>query len=225
MVNWKKSNSWDFQKDISGCGLSGIINKNGERIGGEIIIRSIESMHDRGNGLGGGFAAYGIYPEFKDHYAVHVMCETKSALNDFEAFLREVTIIDQQEKIPTRTGTSIKQSPLLMRYFVKPNLNVENPIFDKGMSEDDFMVRMIMGVNLDIAGAFVFSSGKNMGAFKGVGYPEEIADFFRLDEYKGYIWTAHNRFPTNTPGWWEEHILSPYWIGLSSTTARFHRMG
>jgi glutamate synthase domain-containing protein 1 len=41
-----------------------------------------------------------------------------------------------------------------------------------------------------------------MGAFKGVGYPEDIAEFFRLEEYKGYIWTAHNRFPTNTPGWW-----------------------
>jgi glutamate synthase domain-containing protein 1 len=53
-----------------------------------------------------------------------------------------------------------------------------------------------------VAGAFVFSSGKNMGAFKGVGFPEDIADFFRLDEYNAYIWTGHNRFPTNTPGWW-----------------------
>ena len=41
-----------------------------------------------------------------------------------------------------------------------------------------------------------------MGVFKGVGYPEDIADFFRLEEYEGYLWTAHGRFPTNTPGWW-----------------------
>jgi glutamate synthase domain-containing protein 1 len=41
-----------------------------------------------------------------------------------------------------------------------------------------------------------------MGAFKGVGFPEDIAEFYRLDEYQGYIWTGHNRFPTNTPGWW-----------------------
>ena len=26
-------------------------------------------MHDRSNGLGGGFAAYGIYPEYRDFYA------------------------------------------------------------------------------------------------------------------------------------------------------------
>ena len=23
-----------------------------------------------------------------------------------------------------------------------------------------------------------------------------------LDTYEGYMWTAHGRYPTNTPGWW-----------------------
>ena len=23
-----------------------------------------------------------------------------------------------------------------------------------------------------------------------------------MDEYEGYAWTAHGRYPTNTPGWW-----------------------
>ena len=52
------------------------------------------------------------------------------------------------------------------------------------------------------AGAYVFSSGKNMGVFKAVGYPEDVGDFYRLEEYEGYCWTAHGRYPTNTPGWW-----------------------
>ena len=26
--------------------------------------------------------------------------------------------------------------------------------------------------------------------------------FYRLDEYEGYAWTCHGRYPTNTPGWW-----------------------
>ena len=30
-------------------------------------------MHVRGNGLGGGFAAYGIYPKYDDYYAFHMM--------------------------------------------------------------------------------------------------------------------------------------------------------
>jgi glutamate synthase domain-containing protein 1 len=59
-----------------------------------------------------------------------------------------------------------------------------------------------MLINSEVDGAFVASSGKNMGAFKGVGFPEEIGHYYLLEEYAGYTWTGHNRFPTNTPGWW-----------------------
>ncbi len=59
-----------------------------------------------------------------------------------------------------------------------------------------------MNINSAIEGAFVTSSAKNMGVFKGVGVAEDIGEFFRLDEYEGYIWTGHARFPTNSPGWW-----------------------
>ncbi len=57
-------------------------------------------------------------------------------------------------------------------------------------------------INTKVQNAFVFSSGKDMAVFKGVGYPEEIAEYFCLEQYEGYLWTAHGRFPTNTPGWW-----------------------
>ncbi|HBR05814.1 MAG TPA: hypothetical protein DD766_01535, partial [Desulfovibrio sp.] len=53
---------YDFQKDISGCGIFGVIHKKKGLIKGEIPIKAMACMHDRGNGLGGGFAAYGIYP-------------------------------------------------------------------------------------------------------------------------------------------------------------------
>ena len=48
----------------------------------------------------------------------------------------------------------------------------------------------------------MFSSGKNMGVFKAVGFPEDVGEFYRLEEYDAYSWTAHGRYPTNTPGWW-----------------------
>jgi glutamate synthase domain-containing protein 1 len=72
----------------------------------------------------------------------------------------------------------------------------------KFVSEREYVVEKVMDINSELDGTFVASSGKNMGAFKGVGYPEDIGIFYKLDEYKGYIWTAHGRFPTNTPGWW-----------------------
>ena len=59
-----------------------------------------------------------------------------------------------------------------------------------------------MEINTRLPDSFIFSSGKDMAVFKGVGYPEEIADYFGLEQYAGYLWTAHGRFPTNSRGWW-----------------------
>ena len=53
----------------SGCAIAAVISKEGKRMSGESIIDAMRPMHDRSNGLGGGFAAYGIYPEYKDLYA------------------------------------------------------------------------------------------------------------------------------------------------------------
>ena len=53
----------------AGCAISGIFHKDGTRENGTRIIDSIRTMHDRSNGLGGGFAGYGIYPEYADYYA------------------------------------------------------------------------------------------------------------------------------------------------------------
>ena len=70
------------------------------------------------------------------------------------------------------------------------------------LDEKEYVVRTVMHINTKLDGAYVFSSGKNMGAFKAVGYPEDVGRFYRLEEYEGYCWTAHGRYPTNTPGWW-----------------------
>ena len=70
------------------------------------------------------------------------------------------------------------------------------------LDEKEYVARMVMKINTQIDGAYVFSSGKNMGVFKAVGFPEDVGRFYRLEEYEGYCWTAHGRYPTNTPGWW-----------------------
>ena len=57
----------------AGCAISGIFHKDGTRENGTRIIDSIRTMHDRSNGLGGGFAGYGIYPHYKDFYTMRSM--------------------------------------------------------------------------------------------------------------------------------------------------------
>jgi len=183
----------------SGCAISGFINKDGRRVDGSAIIQSIALMQERSNGLGGGFAAYGIYPEYQDYYALHLLFEDKLSRNQVEELIKDNFYIEAEDRIPTRHVRSIGKAPLLWRYFVTPRLS---KIEESQESEADFMTRLVMRINDSVNGAYVVSSGKNMGAFKGVGYPEDIGEFFRLDEYQAYSWIAHGRFPTNTPGWW-----------------------
>ncbi len=184
---------------ISGCGLSGMMSLTGERVDGRAIISSIALLHDRSNGLGGGFAAYGIYPEHPDHYALHLMYYTSEAQDRTEKILAESFDVALDERIPTRPHPGVVDPPALMRYFVLPRSSV---LEESGKSAEDFMLDKVMEVNAGVDDAYVFSSGKNMGAFKAVGYAEDIGAFFRLEEYQAYIWIAHGRFPTNTPGWW-----------------------
>lgn len=183
----------------SGCAISGIMNKKGKRFDGVDIIDSIALMHDRSNGLGGGFAAYGIYPEFKEDYAFHFFFDDELIKKETEELLSKEFTIIYREPIPIRKTKAIANAPLIWRYFVQPKAK---EMMRTGLPEDEYVVKFVMRINSEVGGAYVFSSGKNMGAFKGVGFPEDIGEYFRLDEYKAYIWTAHGRFPTNTPGWW-----------------------
>ncbi len=183
----------------AGCAISGIIDRKGNRFSGSDVIQSIALMHDRSNGLGGGFAAYGIYPDFKDWYAFHVFYSSIDVKNKTEEYLNANFSIEMSGRIPTRKVASIKDAPIIWRYFAKPE---PGKLISSEKTEDDYVADAVITINSTFPGAYVFSSGKNMGAFKAVGYPEDVGEYYKLDEYDGYLWTAHGRFPTNTPGWW-----------------------
>jgi glutamate synthase domain-containing protein 1 len=192
-----RNNPYNEGKVIEACSLFGMMDKSGRRFSGGEIIRAIANMHDRGNGLGGGFAVYGLYPEYADAYAFHIMFDDKSDQYEVEDFLKHHFHLVYDEEIPTRPTAGITRPPVLWRYFLKVEEEKRG-----SMAEEDYVVERVMAINTGFRGAFVFSSGKNMGVFKGVGYPEDLGRFFCLEDYQGYLWTAHGRFPTNTPGWW-----------------------
>ena len=183
----------------SGCAISAVISKEGRRMTGEKIIASMKPMHDRSNGLGGGFAGYGIYPAYKDFFALHMFFDDRISRKNCEAYLRETMEIVHAERIPTRKIPAITNEPIIWRYFVAPLRSV---LAEKQVDEKEWIARAVMHINTKMEGVYVFSSGKNMGAFKAVGYPEDVGEFYRLEDYEAYSWTAHGRYPTNTPGWW-----------------------
>lgn len=194
-----------YEKEICACSIFGAMDRSGGRFTGEGVMRAIANMHIRGNGLGGGMGAYGIYPEYKDYYAFHVMFTgssieaQRSSKRDLDAFLASSFDIVHDEEIPHQDCARIRDAPLVWRYFVTPNKKGDDTLLTDG----EYIVGKVMQINTRMDNSYVFSSGKNMGVFKGVGFPEDIGEYFMLDKlYRGYIWTAHGRFPTNTQAWW-----------------------
>jgi len=192
--------SKDLTYTPSGCAISGILNTKGQRFSGDMVVKSIATMRFRSNGLGGGFAGYGIYPDNADQYALHVMYQTDEAKQSTSKLIQSLFHIWREEPIPTVHVKEIENRPILWRYFVTARAETRDRFYD--MTEDDIVIKIVFDINRDVEGAFVVSSGKNMGIFKGVGYPEDIAKFYKIEQYDGYLWTSHGRFPTNTPGWW-----------------------
>jgi glutamate synthase domain-containing protein 1 len=184
---------------LGGCGLSGIIDRSRARFSGEEIIRSMACMDERSNGLGAGYAVYGLFPDFAEHFAFQLMYTSQEAKAATEDFLFQRFEADHAEEIPTRPTPAISDAPLLHRYFVKPK---EAALDRESLSSEDMVMKTVMTINHDIDGAFVISSGRDMAGFKAVGFPVDVARFYRLDEYEASIWIGHGRFPTNTPGWW-----------------------
>ncbi len=183
------------QRIFDGCGISGYLNIDGKRDSGSKVIDMLCILHDRENGLGAGFAGYGIYPNYKDYYALHFLFDTEQIKEKVLSHLEKIGYIIHSEPIPTKTPSNIDNPPIIWRVFYEPKQM-------KSISNDEQIVNLVMQINEHFNGAFIMSSGKNMGVFKGNGWSHEIAEFYNIKDYKAHMWLAHSRFPTNTPGWW-----------------------
>ena len=197
MNTFSLENRYGDDKVYDACGLIGIMDVSGRRFSGHDVVTGIVNMTERGNGLGSGYAVYGCYPEYEDCYAFHVMYTEPENRPQIEEAIRNHFILVHAEEVPHNTVAGLSDEPLIWRYFCRVDQG-DPEIAD----ESEYVVSRVMEVNTSGVGAYIYGSGKNVGVFKGVGFPEQIADYFDIPSYEGYCFTAHNRFPTNTPGWW-----------------------
>lgn len=178
------------------CGIAGYMNFDGTRDSGEKIRRMICTLKERENGLGAGFAAYGIFPDYKDSYCLQLLCDNLEIKNEVEDYLNHKGNVIKSGYVPTKSEVYITNPPVVWRFFFDPIKVLPEE------KHDDLVVQIVMHINVKINGAYCISSGKNMAIFKGNGWASEIADFYQIEKYEAYMWIAHSRFPTNTPGWW-----------------------
>ena len=150
-----RNNPYGDDKVMAACCLFGMLDTTGSRVGGQDTINAIANMHDRGNGLGGGFAVYGLYPHWPDHYGLHIMFTSQNGRKEVEAKLRHAFHVAHAEEVPTRTARVV-DPPVVWRYFVQPR---EGQVI--AQTPDDYVVEQVMEINTGHGEAFVFSSGVN----------------------------------------------------------------
>jgi len=182
------------------CGIIGVIDRARKAMDGSLIKPALSQMVERGSGEGAGYAVYGCYPEYRECYALHVFFdaihENKKAVDDL---LDQWGKVVHEEQIPTYEQPNLRKVHSPWRYFFKPDASLMSW---SPTPEDDIVTLLVMRVNTERKGALIISSGKDMGVFKASGWPEDVANFYRIEDYQGYLWLGHNRYPTNTPGWW-----------------------
>lgn len=195
------------------CGIFGVMDKRRQMMDGSGIRQALSMMNERGSGEGAGYVAYGIYPDYRDCYALHVFFdnarESKAAV---DTTLEQWGTIEHDEAIPTYDQPNLRATCTPWRYFFKPD-----PSLAPGSAspEKEIITNLVMQINAGANGAEIVSSGKNVGVFKagssrgaegagGAGSrPEAVADYYRIEDYEGYIWLAHNRYATTSPEKWE----------------------
>ncbi len=199
-----------------GCGVIGLVGS--EKLRGNCIIRPCEQMRNRGNGKGGGVAAVGLFDEHKDSYALHIAFLDEKARGPVEKkYIKPVFHVlhdEKQKSMDDYRETGLKvEPPVVWRYFVrvKPEklelFAEEKNITEREAAEDEFVFQNSFRLNAEFyenrqnPRAFVLSHGRDLMILKGVGYAEEIARYYRLEETQAHLWIGHQRYPTRGRVW------------------------
>jgi glutamate synthase domain-containing protein 3 len=181
-----------------GCGVIGLIGS--EKLNGNCIIRPCEQMRNRGNGKGGGVAAVGLFDDHKDSYALHISYLDEKARGPIEKkFINSVFHVSHAEKQKSvddyrETGLTV-EPPVVWRYFVRVKPEHEF------VFQNSFRLNAEHYENRKDPRAFVLSHGRDLMILKGVGYAEEIARYYRLEETQAHLWIGHQRYPTRGRVW------------------------
>ncbi|MGE5256264.1 MAG: hypothetical protein ACM3KE_06305 [Hyphomicrobiales bacterium] len=210
-----------------GCGVIGMAANI--PVAGRHVLAASCQMHNRGNGKGGGVAVAGLdaaqvgvdRATLKTHYLLQIALleplvgreiERDFILPFFEVaqgyFLEHLR--DHRE-----VGGLEVRPPDIRRYFVrvKPDIlakfAAENDLEELSPRavEDEFVYQNSFGLNhkfyasLGEKRAFVLSHGRDLAVFKIVGYAEDLATYYQLNDVRANVWIAHQRYPTKGRVW------------------------
>jgi glutamate synthase domain-containing protein 1/glutamate synthase domain-containing protein 3 len=210
-----------------GCGVVGLAANF--RVAGRHLIPAAVQMHNRGNGKGGGLAAAGLSPvqmgvapevlktatlmqiAYLDPTA-QTEVERSCLTPDFEILEGyPVVSLDDYREVPD-LGV---EPPRVWRYFVRARPEalarfaeehglVDLPprqLEDEFVYQSSFLLNRRFYASLGDKRAFVLCHGRDLLVFKIVGYAEQAAAYYRLEDLEAHVWVAHQRYPTKGRLW------------------------
>ena len=193
---------WETPRDISSCGILGVLRREGAaKIRADETLSSIECVRYRGSRYGAGFAAYNLdssrYIKLKafvsdDNTLQHI----KNIMKEYaEGGFWELGFETPPETRFMSWAAYVDASENSLRMAVD---RINRDLMDAGMS------------------GRVYSWGRYVEVFKGVGYPLDVCGQYRLVErnVSADLWIAHTRQPTNSPGVypiWSHPFASHEW--------------
>jgi glutamate synthase domain-containing protein 1 len=210
-----------------GCGVLGFAAN--VPIAGRHIVTASQQMHNRGNGKGGGIAAAGLDPVqmrvspevLRTHYLIQVAYLDRGARAEVE---RECLMgrFDIAESYPVETLDDYRvvsglemRPPDVVRYFcrVKPEVLAHfaeasglrhlpaRQVEDEYVYQNTFRLNQRYYASLGDKRAFVLCHGRDLLVFKIVGYAEQAAAYYCLDDLTAHVWISHQRYPTKGRIW------------------------
>jgi glutamate synthase domain-containing protein 1/glutamate synthase domain-containing protein 3 len=223
----KNINREGIEAEEGGCGVTGFACNI--PVSGKHIFEPSVQMHNRGNGKGGGLAAVGLsavklgvdQKTLDEDYILQIALLDESALTETESrFIRPFfkvdheAIVDSIDDYRDIKGLEIKP-PKVKRYFVRVKPEVLGAfakersleMLSQDRLEEEFIYQNTYKLNLAMYSAlgdkkaFVLSHGRNMMILKIVGYAEQVAQYYKLENFDAHIWIAHQRYPTKGRMW------------------------
>ena len=210
-----------------GCGVLGFAANM--PIAGRHVFAASQQMHNRGNGKGGGIAMAGLDPAqmrvdadtLRTHYLLQIAVLDPPAREEVErefiapnfdvAQAYPIARLDDHREID---GLDVRP-PDVWRYFVRVRPDVlarfaaahdltgleARAVEDEFVYQNSFRLNTRFYASLGDKRAFVLCHGRDLIVLKIVGYAEQVAEYYRLQDQTAQVWIAHQRYPTKGRVW------------------------